>query len=199
MTVVLWVPFGVSVAVIGVAAGVHGGLVLLARKGTSGTEYAQMFLGPLYIAAYVSTYVGGFSGLRLAAAVKSPILRLLTGSLGSGMLALSVLPLVAGSRERRLVRELYRVISQDEMLELIKSRDIKDFCKDKDGVVRFTYVNDWQDGEYIWRPNSADGAAYPAYVAAADDVRRRHGQTVSYRNESEPNDPPAPRGRRTPR
>ncbi|MBP2325603.1 hypothetical protein JOF56_005988 [Kibdelosporangium banguiense] len=195
MTVVLWVPLGVSVAIVGVSAGVHSWLVLLARKGTSGTEYMQIALAPLSVAAYVSTYVGGISGLLLASATGSPILRFLAGGLGGGLLTLNALSHVARLRERRRNRKLDRVISQDEMLELIRSQTIKGFCKQKDGVVRFTYVDYWQNGEYIRRPSNADGAGYPAYVAAADDVRRQHGHTVSYRNESDPHDPLTPGGR----
>jgi hypothetical protein len=195
MTVLLWIPFGVSVVVVGVAAGVHGGLVLLARQGKSGTEYVQIALAPLFFTAYLLTYAGGVSGLLLAAAADSPMVRVLTGGVGGVMLALNVLSHVARFRQRRLARELDRVISQDEMLGLIRSRTIKGFHKDKDGDVRFVYVNDWENGEFLWRTTKADGAGYPAYVAAADDVRRRYGHTVSYRNESDPNDPLTPGGR----
>ncbi|MCE7008865.1 hypothetical protein LWC34_39550 [Kibdelosporangium philippinense] len=186
----LWGAFGVAVVIVGAAAGTHAWLILLARGGASGTEFVQMVLAPLFFTAYLMTYVGAVSGLILAFTTDSLIARVLAGSIGGAMAAFDVTVHVVLYRKRRRRREINRVLSKDELLDLIKSRSVDSFRKETDGIVRFTYVNNWDENEeVIWRPCKADGAGYPAYVAAADDVRRRCGHTISYRDENNPGEP----------
>ncbi|MEV4312963.1 hypothetical protein [Actinocrispum sp. NPDC049592] len=190
----MWFFLVLAVAANGFVMVVTIRLRLMARAGKSGTEIIQLGLAPVYLAAYVLTYIGGFCGIRLSGLLTGPI-RIVAGVLGGVLLGLSALGIVGFLHERLSARKLDRVISQDEMLALVRAHEIKSITKQHDGTVTFIYANNWQDGKYIYRPTKADPDGYPAYVTAANEIRRGQGYVITYRNENDPLDPLSPGGR----
>ncbi|WP_436500095.1 hypothetical protein [Actinokineospora sp. HUAS TT18] len=94
MTLVLWIVFGVSTAVVGFAAAIHLWLATWARRGKSGSEIIALALGPLFGTAFLLTWPGGSCGLLLAAHLDTPGLRITTTVFSGLMLTIGTLAIL---------------------------------------------------------------------------------------------------------
>lgn len=178
----LWIVLAGSLALVAVATTVRAWLGTWARNGKSGSEYLYMALSPLFFAELLARFAGGVAGVLLVVLLDEPRARTVAGVLG-GVLVLLCIPVVTGLlRHRKSLATADRVLGQDEMLELIRSRAITSFVKEADGSLRFVYAERDDD---LFRPTNADPEGYPAYVAAADEVRRGHGHTIAYRSRAD--------------
>lgn len=192
MIVFLWITFIISIATISLAIAVMAWLASWARKGKSGSEIFAMALAPLFHTAFLLMYAGGVSGILLAVLHDGMVARVATGAVGSILLAMGAFAVVGKLRARRSTRDKLRVISQQEMLELIRSRAVNRFWKDGE-TVHFRYTTNTDDnGKFLWRTTYADAKGYPAYVAAATEIRHRTGHIIIYHDHSRSNDPLSP-------
>ncbi|MEO6090769.1 MAG: hypothetical protein ABIQ18_47470 [Umezawaea sp.] len=196
MTALLWTVLVASVVVFGVAVTLRAGLAYWASKGNSGSEYLFMALRPLFLVEVPLKFAGALSGLVLAVRLdSSPTWQNVAGTLGWVLVFLCALEVVRYFRVRKSLRDdqrryddLRRVISQDEMLGLIRSRTIKSFFRRQDGCVRFRYAEEPANDNDRQRPTTADPRGYPAYVAAANDLRPQDGHTVTHHDDYDPDD-----------
>ncbi|TDP90600.1 hypothetical protein [Labedaea rhizosphaerae] len=194
MMAFLWSALDFSVVVVGVALAVFGLVVLWAYKGPSGGEMAVLIMAPLYLAALLCQFIGAFSGLLLAFLIDKSPARFVAGILGGVFFLTCALTVFVSVRAWRLEKKSDRVIGQDEMIDLIRCRAVSSFSKEPDGTVRFEYAERRdENGRYLYyRPTHADSQGYPAYVAAANDLRHRHGHVIDYHNHADSYDPLAP-------
>jgi hypothetical protein len=135
-------------------------------------------------------YVGfvTFYFLFYAAVINVPVVWMMAGV----VVCLRILTVaVKIFRQRKFDNELRRVISQDEMLELIRSRGIPDFVMNQNGhvAVGHSFKQD-KDGPTVYTTIYADPQGYPAYVsayaaAANDDVQRHRGHVIAYFNRAD--------------
>lgn len=199
MTALLWTVLVASIVVFGIAVTLRGLLAYWERKGISGTEYFLIALSPLFIIEVPLKFAGALSGLVLAVRLDSaPTLRNTAGTLGWILVFLCAQEVVRYFRERKHFKkdlrrneDLRRVISQDEMLGLIRSRTIKSFRRRQDGSVHFRYTEDPANDNDRYRPTTADAQGYSAYVAAASELGPQDGHTVTYQDYADPDGSPS--------
>jgi hypothetical protein len=190
MTVILGMVFTISAVVVGLTVAFFGYLLLLQRRGNPAAGIICVAAAPVFTSAHVLAWAGGISGLLLNVILNQSSIRTIVTIIAILMLAYAVVRAVQTIHIHRMVRLHNRTISQDEMLNLIESCAISSFSK-RAGTVDFGYTNPGSGkGRDFWRPHRADATGYPAYVAAANEVRSRC--RITYNNDTGPNDPSSP-------
>lgn len=130
-------------------------------------------------------YTGTIAALLMAAQLNMPAAWFVAGAI---VVVKVVMEMTRYFRRRKLDNDLSRVISQDEMLELIRSRAIPYFAIGQSGHVGIAHSFK-QDGATVRTTIFADPGGYPAYVsayvAAANDVRQHRGHVIAYFNRSD--------------
>jgi hypothetical protein len=143
----------------------------MVRRQQAGSEFIAIALWPLYLLAPVASAAGAAAGFWLAARTSSTagaVALYVAGGVLAAWTVLLVISAVWGARRTRDInRATSRVISQDEMIEQLRSRAIRSFTRES-GLVSIQYENYWTaEGEYRWQPDHADPDGFDSYVATA--------------------------------
>jgi hypothetical protein len=141
------------------------------RRHQAGSEFISMALWPFYLLAPFAGIAGPIAGFWLAARTSSTagsvVLYLVSGVLTAWTALWIISSPIRAARSRAESRAVSRVVSQDEMIELIRSHAIRSFTRES-GSVSIQYENYWSTkGKYMWRAQHADPGGYDRYVAAA--------------------------------
>ncbi len=168
---IAWLVLCGSILCLAVVTASHLKALSMVRHQQAGSEFIALALFPFYLLAPFAGIAGPVAGFWLAARTSSSagsiVLYLVSGVLTAWTALWIVSGLISAARSRAESREESRVIGQDEMIELIRSRAIRSFTRES-GSVSIQYENYWSTEEkYMWRPEHADPGGYDRYVAAA--------------------------------
>jgi hypothetical protein len=168
--IIAWLVLCGSVLCVAVVVASHIFAVRMARRKQAGSEYIAMFLWPFYVFAPLAGIAGALAGFWLAPRASSTAVSAALYITGGALAAQEALWLAGAVRDNRRSRaqrrEVSAVVSQDEMIRLIRSGAIRSFAR-KSGSVGITYENYWAGGKYQWLPHHADPDGFDSYVTAA--------------------------------
>jgi len=168
-TLLLWVVFLVSVLVLAFVARLWHQVVLMRHRKQAGTEYLVAAFAPVIIALPVLLAAGAWSAVALGRRTTHQGFGRDTWYVAGGVLALlsaiDLCVLLVGVVDslRKARARSRRVMSQKEMLDLVRSGGIKDFSL-KGGQVWVGY----RAKAGFPRAHRADPDGYVLYVAAAN-------------------------------
>jgi hypothetical protein len=185
-----WLVLCASVLCLAVVTASHIKALRMVRRQQAGSEFIALALFPFYLLAPLAGIAGPIAGFWLAARTSSTagsvVLYLVSSVLTAWTALWIVSSLISAARSRAESRAESRVISQDEMIELIRSRAIRSFTRES-GSVSIQYENYWSTkGKYMWRPQHADPGGYDRYVAAALELAPE--RVVAFHDEDSPAD-----------
>lgn len=161
-------------------------------RGESGSEYFGLVFAPLFLVMPFFMVTGTLSALGLALDSREIALRACCAMAAAGFgiwMVLSFIMFIRTALQQwKESREHNRIMSREEMLDLISSSAIRSFTDTGNYVELIYQENRDSDGRYIYKARRADSAGYQAYVAAANQARRL-GVDVYYFNRIGRNDP----------
>jgi hypothetical protein len=181
----LWLVFVISLAGVAVPQALYQKACAMARRGEAGSEYIALAFTELFVLMPTFMLTGTLSALGLALKSGEIVLRVSCSVAAAAFEIWFVLSFILFMRtvlrQRKVNREYRRIMGRDEMIDLIRSSAISSFTNSESGV-SVTYL-DYRDsdGRYIYKAGRADPDGYQAYVAAANEARRR-GVGIAYFN-----------------
>jgi hypothetical protein len=147
-------------------------------------------LSPFFGGAFLLSVPGGLAGIWLATRLDGLGVRLVAG-LGGGLLLARVAMAAGGMYwSWRAERKESRVLSHAKTVALIRSGAIRGFSKEGHSV-KLVFTAGALKTRSRHPLAKADVSGYASYVAAAKEVRYRHG-LIDYFDNSGPDDPSSP-------
>jgi hypothetical protein len=132
-----------------------------------------MAMAESYPLSLLAGIAGAIAGFWLAARTSSTAGSAILYLAGGVLTAWTALLLISAVLLIRLARAqdpaISTVISQDEMIKLIRSHAILAFTRELD-FVSIQYASNRPTGNYQWRPDHADPDGFDSYVAAALEI-----------------------------
>jgi len=189
---ILCVVFGISLVGVGVPQVLYFKANAMVRSGEAGSEFIVLAFLPLFVLMPLFMVAGTISATALALGSRGTAAVVwwvaIAAAFGSWTVVSFAMFLQTALRQHRESREHKRIMSQEEMVSLIRAFAINSFTNEM-REISVNYVENFDaDGNYVYQAGRADPAGYQLYVDEAN-LARRLGAGVTYFNKLGRNDP----------